>query len=60
LAGVAGTGFHVYNITKRPGRWSWHNLFYAAPIGAPMALVLSGALGAVADRIEALAARGDL
>jgi hypothetical protein len=52
LAGLAGTGFHVYNITKRPGRWSWHNLFYAAPIGAPMALLLSGTLGAVAERLR--------
>jgi len=52
LAGVAGTGFHLYNITKRPGGWSWHNLFYAAPIGAPMALLLSGALGAVAERLR--------
>ncbi|MDR5784613.1 hypothetical protein QCE63_35030 [Caballeronia sp. LZ065] len=52
LAGVVGTGFHLYNITKRPGRLSWHNLFYAAPIGAPMALLLSGALGAVAERLR--------
>ena len=47
-----GTGFHLYNITKRPGGVSWHNLFYAAPIGAPMALLLSGALGAVAERLR--------
>ncbi|MDR5884180.1 hypothetical protein [Caballeronia sp. LZ032] len=52
LAGVAGTGFHLYNITKRPGRLSWHNFFYAAPVGAPMALLLSGALGAVAERLR--------
>lgn len=51
-AGIAGTGFHLYNITKRPGGFSWHNLFYAAPIGAPMALLLSGALGAVAERLR--------
>jgi hypothetical protein len=51
-AGIAGTGFHLYNITKRPGGVSWHNLFYAAPIGAPMALVLSGSLGAVAERLR--------
>jgi hypothetical protein len=52
LAGIAGTGFHLYNITKRPGRFSWHNFFYAAPVGAPMALLLSGALGAVAERLR--------
>ncbi len=49
LAGITGTGFHLYNITKRPGGWNWHDLFYAAPIGTPMALLLSGALGAVAE-----------
>jgi hypothetical protein len=52
LAGIAGTGFHLYNITKRPGRFNWHNFFYAAPVGAPMALLLSGALGAVAERLR--------
>jgi hypothetical protein len=52
LAGVAGTGFHLYNITKRPGRLSWHNFFYAAPVGAPMALLLSGTLGAAAERLR--------
>lgn len=52
LAGISGTGFHFYNITKRPGGWSWNNLFHAAPIGAPMALLLSGALGAVAERLR--------
>jgi hypothetical protein len=51
-AGIAGSGFHLYNVTKRPGGVSWHNLFYAAPIGAPMALLLSGALGAVAERLR--------
>ncbi|CAM4101164.1 hypothetical protein [Palleronia rufa] len=43
--GVIGTGFHLYNITKRPGGISWNNLFYAAPIGAPGALAVAGALG---------------
>jgi hypothetical protein len=50
LVGVAGLGFHAYNVGKRPGRLSWHNLFYGAPIGAPAALVLSGLLGRVAER----------
>ena len=34
-AGIAGTGFHFYNVMKRPGGWSWNNLFHAAPLGAP-------------------------
>nr|WKF60823.1 hypothetical protein HUO10_005345 [Paraburkholderia busanensis] len=51
-AGLAGTGFHFYNVTKRPGGWSWNNLFHAAPVGAPIALLLSGVLGAVAEQLR--------
>lgn len=53
--GIAGLGFHAYNINKRPGGWSWLNLFYAAPIGAPFALTLSGFLGRGAERARSLA-----
>jgi hypothetical protein len=52
--GVAGLGFHAYNINKRPGGWSWLNLFYAAPIGAPFALTLAGFLGRGAEKARAL------
>lgn len=52
--GIAGLGFHAYNINKRPGGWSWLNLFYAAPIGAPFALTLSGLLGRGAEKARAL------
>lgn len=52
--GVAGLGFHAYNINKRPGGWSWLNLFYAAPLGAPFALTLSGFLGRGAEKARAL------
>ncbi|TAL87207.1 MAG: hypothetical protein EPN69_15265 [Rhodanobacter sp.] len=52
LAGLAGTGFHLYNVTKRTGGWSWNNLFYAAPLGAPTALLLSGGLGAIGERLR--------
>lgn len=51
-AGIAGTGFHLYNVTKRAGGWSWNNLFYAAPLGAPTALLLSGGLGAIGERLR--------
>ena len=54
VTGIVGLGFHVYNINKRPGGWSWLNLFYAAPIGAPFALTLSGLLGRGAERARAL------
>jgi hypothetical protein len=51
-AGIAGTGFHLYNVTKRSGGWSWNNLFYAAPLGAPTALLMSGGLGAIGERLR--------
>jgi hypothetical protein len=52
VTGFAGLGFHCYNILKRPGAWSWLNAFYAAPIGAPMALALAGLLGRGAERVR--------
>lgn len=52
LTGVVGTGFHVYNVTKRPGAFSWQNLFYGAPLGAPMAILLSGLLGFYSERVR--------
>jgi hypothetical protein len=42
--GLIGTGFHLYNVTKRPGGFSWLNLFYSAPLGAPASLSLAGLL----------------
>ena len=50
--GLAGLCFHAYNILKRPGQLSWLNLFYAAPIGAPMALALAGLLGRGAEKVR--------
>ncbi len=50
--GLAGLGFHAYNILKRSGGLSWLNLFYAAPIGAPVALTLAGLLGRGAERVR--------
>jgi hypothetical protein len=52
LTGLVGTCFHIFNIGKRPGGFSWQNLFYSAPIGAPTALILSGALGFLAERVR--------
>lgn len=56
--GLAGLGFHIYNVTKRPGGVSWLNLFYAAPLGAPVALTLAGTLGWSSERLRAQPARG--
>ena len=50
--GIIGTGFHIYNIAKRPGGFCWLNLFYAAPLGAPAALSLAGLLGVAAQRLR--------
>jgi hypothetical protein len=52
LTGAIGVGFHAYNILKRPGGPSWINLFYGAPVGAPLALLLAGVLGRGAERIR--------
>ena len=52
LTGLAGTGFHFYNVTKRPGGLAWQNLFYGAPLGAPAAILLSGLLGYYAERVR--------
>lgn len=49
---LTGGGFHVYNVIKRPGGVSWHNLFYGAPIGAPWALLLAGLLGTYSERVR--------
>ena len=49
--GVAGFCFHAYNILKRPSGLSWLNLFYGAPIGAPMALALAGFFGRCALQV---------
>ncbi len=55
--GALGTGFHLYNVGKRPGGVRWENLFYGAPLGAPAALALSGLSGLAADRLAGNAAR---
>ncbi|MBX6746164.1 MAG: hypothetical protein IRY87_29360 [Acetobacteraceae bacterium] len=52
LAGVVGTGFHIYNIGKRVGGYSWGNFFFGAPVGAPMALFLAGIFGKAAEAVR--------
>jgi hypothetical protein len=52
VTGLVGTGFHIYNITKRPGGFSWQNLFYGSPLGAPAAVALSGLLGYYSERLR--------
>lgn len=52
LTGLAGTGFHIFNIGRKPGAFCWQNLFYSAPLGAPAALILSGLMGFLAERVR--------
>lgn len=52
LTGLVGTGFHIYNIGKRPGGFCWQNLFYGSPLGAPAAVALAGLLGYYSERLR--------
>ena len=45
--GLVGTGFHLYNVRKRPGAVFVAEPVLCAPIGAPAALTLAGLLGLV-------------
>jgi hypothetical protein len=49
--GLTGFGFHIYNLTKREGGINLSNLFYGAPLGAPLAMTLSGLAGLAASRL---------
>jgi hypothetical protein len=50
--GLIGTGFHIYNVAKKSGGFSWQNLFYGAPLGAPTAILLSGLIGFCSERVR--------
>jgi len=50
--GLIGGGFHAYNVTRREGGLSWHNLFYGAPLGAPFALILAGTMAVAAEHVR--------
>ncbi|PZA12498.1 hypothetical protein DNX69_11045 [Rhodopseudomonas palustris] len=52
ITGLVGTGFHFYNVGRKLGGFCWQNLFYGAPLGAPMAILLSGLLGFASERVR--------
>ncbi|MGH7017460.1 MAG: hypothetical protein ACRED8_10305, partial [Caulobacteraceae bacterium] len=52
LVSAAGALFHLYNVGRKPGGFSLNNLFYQAPLGAPFALMLSGGLGFLSERVR--------
>jgi hypothetical protein len=39
-------------VGKKVGGFSWQNLFYGAPLGAPTAILLSGLLGFCSERVR--------
>jgi hypothetical protein len=49
--GIGGFGFHLYNVGKREGGFDLLNLFYGAPLGAPIAITLAGLAGLAASRL---------
>ena len=53
IVGLVGTGFHLYNVTKKVGGFDWQNVFYSAPLGAPAAMSLAGLMGFLAERVRA-------
>jgi hypothetical protein len=48
VAGLVGFGFHIWNINRRTGGFGWQNLFYGAPMVAPLQLAGQGILGLLA------------
>jgi hypothetical protein len=56
--GLTGFLFHIYNVRKRDGGFSLLNLFYGAPLGAPMAITASGLAGMAAVQLVAEAEAG--
>jgi len=50
--GMIGTGFHLLNVIRREGGVSWLNLFYGAPLGAPLGLTFAGLFGLAADHVR--------
>lgn len=55
--GLIGTCFHAYNVLKREGGLSWQNLFYGAPVAAPLGITFAGIFG-LAARSLGLRRRG--
>ncbi|MGH8116948.1 MAG: hypothetical protein ACREPJ_06535 [Rhodanobacteraceae bacterium] len=52
ITGIVGMGFHLYNVGVRRRHFSWQNLFYGAPLGAPASVALAGLLGYYSERLR--------
>jgi hypothetical protein len=46
-----GFGFHVANVSRRIGGWNSANVFYGAPMAAPLAVTMAGLLGLAASHM---------
>jgi hypothetical protein len=57
--GVLGVAFHTYNVGKRIGGFRLLNLFYGAPLGAPVAIALSGLATMAASQLALEAREGE-
>lgn len=57
LTGLVGTGFHLYNVGKREGGWRLVNVFYGAPVAAPMGITFAGAFGLASASLARTAPR---
>jgi hypothetical protein len=59
LTGLVGFVFHLTNTSKRAGGWTSTNVFYGAPIAAPLGLTIAGVLGLAASRVRVCRLAGD-
>jgi hypothetical protein len=54
VVGLIGFGFHIRNINRRQGGFSWQNFFYGPPVAAPLQLTALGIEGVLAAYYENL------
>ena len=52
VTGLVGLAFHSKNVSQRPGGWTASNVFYGAPLAAPLAVTMAGLLGVAAVRVR--------
>lgn len=52
VTGLLGFGYHLGNLSRREGGRTWLNLFYGAPVAAPIAIHMAGVLGLLAGAVH--------
>jgi hypothetical protein len=52
ITGLVGFGFHLANISRRTGGWHSTNVFFGAPIAAPLGVTTAGLLAIAGDRLS--------